>query len=386
MNIGIVTLYDNMNIGAALQAYALSQIIREMGHQCTDIRYVRVSNGMRDSAVNRKKRIKMLSKKNGWKTIVMKAAGRVLLFPQMRIRRERHAAFIRERIQLTEQRYVGLEQIKDTVGKFDCFICGSDNIWNRLRSDPTFFLSFVPDDVRKFSYAAGMSATSLTEEEQKWMIPLIERLDEISVRDSVGRELLSGLTKRVIREDLDPTMLYAGEEWRRLARRAEGIPDRFIFCYLLGDNVLARDAARAAVMKYRLPIVTLPHANAIHSSDFGFGDRRLYNVGPYEFLDLMDRAEYVITDSFHGMVFALLFHKQFVVFRRFLEGDARELNLRLDCLLKKCGIDNRIAEGVEKALDILEAPVEYDAVEQRIDKCRNDSLQYLRRMTSGTME
>ena len=381
MKIGIITLFDNGNLGAALQAHALSRVLQRMGHQCVDIRYERVSEGKSDAQANWIKRRKMLSTWKGCKEFAVKAICTIALRRKLAQRGRVFSRFISENITQSEKTYRGFTALARADQSFDCYICGSDNIWNKLKFDPTYFLAFVPDDIPKFSYAAGLSAKNLSDADQRRFLPLIERLDAVSVRDSIGVRLLRSLTDKPVREDVDPTLLLTADEWTRMRKPVENVPLHYIFCYLLGNNPDARKAARRLKQSTGLPIVNLPHATTIQSSDIGFGDVRKYDVDPAGFLTLVSGADYVITDSFHGSVFSILFNRNFVAFRRFRTGTEADLNLRLDCLMERVYLPRRIAVNTENALELLKEQIDYQPVNQRIQELRADSLEYLRQIT-----
>lgn len=386
MRIGIITLFDNGNAGAALQAYALNTVLRRMGHACVDIRYERVSEGQSDTQANWKKRRKMLRTPKGWIRFATKATLSILLMRKLKRRRCAVSAFVHQYIPQTQQTYRGMEALEDARLTFDAFICGSDNIWNKLKFDPAYLLAFVPDEVPKYSYAAGLSAKSFSPSDQQRFLPLINRLKAISVRDHIGVQLLRSLIDQPIREDVDPTLLLTREEWSSIAKKPCELPERYIFCYLLGNGADARQAARKMKQATGLPIVNIPHATSVQTQDVGFGDIRLYDVGPAEMLYLFAKASYVITDSFHGCIFSLIFEKQFAILRRFVSGPEVELNMRLDGLLDKVGLLTHMCENAEETVRALKIEIDFQPVRQKICALRNESFEYLKNITREVPE
>lgn len=378
MNIGIITLYDNGNLGAALQAYALNRVLREMGNSCETIRYRRLCDGKSDEEINRENRKLLLKSHNGRREFVIKAVVSVITKRRRKQRMERIHSFIEDYIPQSTESYSGVQQLCDVNSQYDAFICGSDNIWNRRRFDSSYFLSFVKKGKKRYSYAAGFSASELSDQEKEKIIPLIEQLDTISVRDPIGRELLQKLSRAEIREDLDPTMLLLSREWSKIAEPEPRLVKwKYIFCYLLGNGRDGRNAAKLLKEKTGMKIITLPHATTIQSNDVGFGDIKLWDVSPQRFIWLVENASYIITDSFHGCVFSILFEKQFCVFRRFTKSDESELNLRLDGILNKLGIIGRIANSPENGIEIIQKEINYNEVNKKIASYREQSIAYL---------
>lgn len=381
MYIGIITLYDNGNIGASLQAYALNYVIRSLGHECENIRYIRKVNGKTDSANSFKSRINLLLSKEGRKKFAAKLWGHIILRGKIKKRNKRIHEFSKEKIPQTIKSYYGVEELENEVFNYDCFICGSDNIWQKKRFDPAFFLSFVPDDKTKFSYAAGFSANTLKDEEVRKYIPLIERLDAISVREIFGADTLKKYTNRRIYQHVDPTLLLRREEWDEIRNFGCDVPPRYIFCYILGEESEPRGFAKWLSKKKNIPIVSLPHATSIQGKDFKFADYEKYDAGPAEFLNLVANAAYVITDSFHGCIFSSIYHKQFLAFRRFKNSDSSELDLRLEGLFYSLKMKSRIPVGSdEDAYSLLQEAIDYEKVDYEIDQLKDSSMSYLKRM------
>ena len=384
MRIGIITLFDNGNMGAALQAYALNAVLRQMGCVCEDIRYERVCDGQSDAQANRKKRREMLRSFKGCAAFATKAVCRLALRNKMAKRRQRFSDFLKQNIPQTQRAFRGVEALKGAELPYDMFICGSDNIWNKHKLDPAYFLAFVPEGVPKYSYAAGLSATGFSEKERECILPLVERLDAVSVRDGVGVRLLHSMTDKPIREDVDPTLLLSQDEWLKMAKPVQGLPKEYIFCYLLGNAPEGRRAAQILKKRTGLAIVNIPHATSFQGNDIGFGNHRLYDVGPAEYLSLISGASYVITDSFHGCVFSLIFEKQFVALRRFPKGPEFDLNMRLDCLLDNADLHGRIASDPGEAVCVLQDEIDYGAARQALSIRRGASMDYLRSIIEHT--
>ena len=245
MKIGIITLYDNGNLGAALQSYALNRVLREMGNSCETIRYRRLCDGKTDEEINRENRKLLLKNCHGRREFVIKAVFSVITKRRRKQRSDRIHSFVEDYIPQSASSYSGVQQLSEVNSLYDAFICGSDNIWNQHRFDPAYYLSFVERGKHRFSYAAGFSVTELSDKEQEKIIPLIEKLDTISVRDPIGRELLQKKSRAEIREDLDPTMLLPSREWSKIAEpEPRLVEQKYIFCYLLGNGRDGRNVAK----------------------------------------------------------------------------------------------------------------------------------------------
>lgn len=386
MKIGIITLFSNGNYGASLQAYALNRVVTDLGAECRDIRYNRISRGRTDSGNNWKMRFSLLADRNGRALFMKKAFLRLKYGEKLKRRRKKFLRFETTFIPQTEQIYTGVNELANAELDFDKFICGSDNIWNIHNYDPAYILSFVEDSSRKFSYAAGFSVTSLPAAQVKELMPLISRLSVISIRESDGYQFLRDyFPEEKLRLDLDPTLLLSPAQWSGISQKINHLPPEYIFCYIIGDETDARNAAKELSKETGIPIVNIPHATTLQISDRGFGDDELFDVGPQEFIYLIQNAKYIITDSYHGCIFSMLFHKKYLVFERFKEVDGKaNLNIRIKNLLDQFFVFERLMVNPESNVkDAMESPIDYDAFDSKLSDLRSDSIYYLESICKG---
>ena len=130
------------------------------------------------------------------------------------------------------------------------------------------------------------------------------------------------LPEKDIHVHIDPTLLLTAKDWSEVSKKVKNRPERYIFCYFLGQDKSYRDAAKKLSKNLNLPIVTLPYIkdHIVDDYDSDFGDIRDFSSGPAEFLDLIKNAELVVTDSFHATVFSIQFHTTFFALARFIDG------------------------------------------------------------------
>lgn len=319
--IGIIThYYDSPNYGGCLQAYALCRVIRDMGYNCEQISY-------RKCAPQKGRGIKALAKR---------MLERVLYGMKFR---ERKAVFVpfREAIPHSETVY-DAHTVSGCADKYDVFITGSDQVWNFKWYEPAFFLDFVDGAKTKLSYAASLGKSALSEEERDKIKKSLSDYAAVSVREQDAAEKLAPLTQKPVEWVLDPTLLLSREAWDAVAseRTAGG---RYLFCYFLGRDRRIRELATAYARAKGLTVVTMPHFPfSFVKNDLGFGDKKLYDVTPNDFIALIKNAECVFTDSFHAAVFSNLYEKDFFVFDRL---GASEMNSRILTLLPLFGSESR---------------------------------------------
>ena len=155
------------------------------------------------------------------------------------------------------------------------------------------------------------------------------------------------------------------------------IKEKYIFCYFLGNNPPHRAFANRFKEKTGYKLVALQHLDELVLSDIPFADIKPFNVGPAEFVNLIANAEYVLTDSFHGTIFSLLFKKQFFTFSRFESADKASTNSRIVSLLDIVGVKGRYIKASESVDDCLRRKIDFDYAHQRIKEIQEYSRNFL---------
>lgn len=346
MKVGIMTLFQNYNYGAALQAFALQRVIRDLGYDVETIQYTR-------TAVDTNKRDYI---SEFYHKCVRTIAG--LLLPSKHVplpsnqsgtRKRLFEQFINDNMKVSQKQYT-----KDTIAEscliYDTFVCGSDNIWNKNLFDSSFMLDFVPDDKAKVAYAPGMSTDSLTPSQQKLFIDPISRINHISCREKIGASVIEKYLQVKVPVVCDPTLLICTDKWREVENKPNyELPERYIFAYVCGRNELTNRAIYNLHLKTGLPVIVIPDMAENYNLD---SDEYMFlgDVGPAEFLYLVDHSNIVVTDSFHGTVFSCIFQKEFYSFDRFngkytvhlnqkdiQPSQNNEYSFRQDCTGRKLG-------------------------------------------------
>lgn len=257
---------------------------------------------------------------------------------------------------------------------YDAFVCGSDQIWNPDFNIPSYFLNFVQDDKSKVIYAASIGVPDLTRVQRHVYKKLLKKLDWISVREHEAQTLIQSLSEKKVELVLDPTLLLSKEEWKELIREEDNQEkfEPYIFCYFLGANEEKICAVKEFAQKNNLKVISVPFKNNIFVKEF----QTLQNgIGPKEFLDLINRAAYIVTDSFHACVFSIIFDKQFRVFTR--KAGNTNMNGRICTLLKYIQKSDFLIEPKELSKIKIEENCSYD--KRQIEELRRQSLQWLKR-------
>lgn len=300
--IKIITLHCPINYGAALQAYALKAYLKKEGYDADLIDY-------RPKYVTEKQAYTYAGSLAKSKNYIKKALYLIAKFPtRYRVKRN-FGRFLKSELCSTEVIYRSYEELKANPPVADVYICGSDQIWNTNMEngwDDSFFLSFVKQG-KKCSYAASMAISrELSVEESNRFKNQLDDFDAISVREQDAQKILLPIIKKDINWVLDPVYLLSAEQWITLANKEKPeAKGKYILLYPMGNGDSVNAVAQALSQKSGLPIYTISRSMKVKS------DRVFNGYSPYQFLQLLSGAEYVVTNSFHGTSFSIIFRKNF---------------------------------------------------------------------------
>ena len=332
MKIGIVTFWwSKDNYGQLLQCYALQKYLKDLGHDSFVIKYDYHDDIKSNSLFKR----------------ILKAFNPVLLLKYLQNKKRiekvhneytennRHFDdFRNNNITFSKPEYKSFFELRDNPPLADIYIVGSDQVWNyryfnlKRYINPlhVYFLDFGTKNIKRFSYAASWGRKKISSEYIKEIVPMLKKFDFISVREKTGIDLC----KKCGRDDAewvcDPTLLLTTEKYRDLYS-GESIrkpKNQYILLYMLNNcfNFDIQQVYDYAKSK-ELEVVYITGNGKIDSYT------KFFATIP-EWLYLVDNAEFVITNSFHCVVFSTIFHKQFAVIP--LCGPDKGMNARFESL------------------------------------------------------
>lgn len=358
--VGIITFYyRNYNYGGMLQAYALQKTIQSMGYKCEQISLLRnyeLSIGIK----NRIRNIYWFIKRMPLNFVTAKRNRRFKKF-QGEIP---HSSIIYD-----------CNTIQESNQIYDIFVCGSDQIWNDWNQSEKEIdcntLFFVNENKVKISYAASAGRMNFGDNFKNSISRGIRRLQYISVREHSSVELISKISKKKIEVVLDPVLLLEQESWKQLCSN-NSYKEPYVLCYLLGNDKAIEDSAIRFAKEYGLRIIILPFDNKIRINS----DKKCYydySAGPKEFLTLIRYAEFILTDSFHAMMFSVIFHKEFYVFLRQTMVQGQTMNSRVMDFLQEFAINHRIITGDKLKREV----IQYDPIWEKINTRKQESIKFL---------
>lgn len=282
-----------------------------------------------------------------------------------------------DKLKLFRDEYLSVLKIPDKihflnqVHEKDVFMAGSDQIWSMAMSStlsPWYTLQWtkeVPN--KKYSYAASIGLSRLTADQMHGYSIALALFDTISLRESQAVDLLASVFPQKVRQDLDPTLLYDSSFWREL-KAGRLINEPYIFVYMLRpDNNVIRLARRIAKEKQCKIIYT-----GLLADNYK-GVNTVCDAGIAEFLSYIDNAEVVITNSFHGTAFSVLFESPF------LSVKVESTSSRVESFLGMTGLMSQYVSDVNNPYSL---NVDFTDALQILERKRVVSLEYLKSICS----
>ncbi len=338
-----ITFHWADNYGAVLQSYALQHFLIQSGFNTEIINYIPL-------------RIKAIQ-------FIVNAKNRNF----RELKKSRNVSkFRKKELKLSKRRYFNNKSLFKCTDDYDIVICGSDQVWNPSftleaegKTTLSYFLNFLNSNTKRIGYAVSFGTEKLPDEMKEKVYPEIKKFSAIGVREQSGKDILSDVFKdaEVV---LDPTLLLKKGAYEALLH-GKTFNKQKVFCYILHDNQKVAEN----ICEYVKKIYNESYSSKTGKPDFGI----------YEWLYNIKNSEIVVTNSFHGIVFSVIFHKQFIG----IPVENSEMNDRIFTLLDKLNLSNRILtvyDG-EKIRKLANDRINYDEVDKILDKQRLKSRAFL---------
>lgn len=359
----ITTFFKAENYGAVLQAYALQTVIRNQGFFVEFLNY-------RDAAIENDYRLVRL-RWNSLYALMRSCAGALLYYTKNKKRHDKFIQFERSHLRIGETEYRYAESIKKNPPLADIYLTGSDQVWNtgitKGISD-IYTLNFGSGEILRVSYAASIGNDCLRVNETDLFRERLSRIDALSVREAAaGRCLESLLPEKEISVTLDPVLLRSREEWESDIEGIPAVKEKYILAYFVEADEEYRQIVSDLSAKTGLRVIHFEKRNKT--------ERTLCSVctaGPLEFVSLIKHAAYVVTTSFHGTAFSIIFHRKFWVVPH------RHTGTRVTGLLDLLKISDRAVGSFDefRARDYNQE-IEYVKADAILDRERKKSREWL---------
>lgn len=356
MKIGILTFHWANNYGAVLQAFALQNVLTDMGHtvEIIDYRPIWASDNQHITIQN--------------------SFGGIINAIGNKIRKETFNKFRKNYLHLSHNKC----QIGDTISDYDIVLTGSDQVFNpdiienNHSFDYMYLLQTVATGVSRCSYAASFGNSTLASKYQTKYKQLLSDFKHISVREHSGVNIINELGINAI-EVPDPTILLPdfkkiiGKQYPR---------QKYILSIIFQPDKHICNIQENFANKNNLPIKYI-----LSLKDILKGKRGFLYPSPKHWIQAIDNAEFVITDSFHCTLFCLLCHTPFITFS--LNGWGTDWSERIKNLLDRTGLQDRLLDyKTENINKFYNTPIDWEIVDVRLAKMKTIGLNYLKDITS----
>ncbi len=350
MNIAIITLYhESENYGGLFQAYALQKYLDTIGNSVVQIDYEKEEKKSIHGFFNKINKYGMLyCARRCFEIPLSMHRGRydnniLEKYYNLVARKKNKFAEFRNMIPHTE--LYNINTISEIGEKYDMYVAGSDQVWNPEYWCDSYFLKFVKGK-RKVAIAASTGVEKISKKHESYLRQCLQGFEYISVREYKSQTCIAPYCDKDISVVIDPVFLLDVSEWKKIEHKYDLGIENYIFCYLLGKEKKIHKKIRKISKKLGLPVVYLCFSQPKYYKDeCEFGDIRLYDVGPREFIYLLRNSQYVVTDSFHGTAFSILFNKQFWTLPRYHLGIKKSSN-RIKTILEMLDIKKRLISVV----------------------------------------
>lgn len=350
MKISILTFSKESNFGANLQCYALCKTLQSMGHQVDilDIQLPRIQFS--------------------WYTTLLQIPQDFLFL-----------LFRKKYLNYFTKKYKAADQLQNGQHKSDLYIVGSDQVWNpdiTKRLDPLiYFFSFLPDGVRRISYAASFGtdswqSSSLTDEVKA----LLHKFNALGVREQTGVTICKetfGIDAQLV---ADPTLLLTSYDEICGKYNLQHETNELVYFTFIRNKEEQRMIAEFSKANH-LQAVAMRSNRPIP----GFESRLYVSVAGW--LNSIRYAKLVVTNSFHSMVFCIIFHKKFVAVPAKVGRSIRQ-----EGLLEQLGMSDHFCKNTSdlyKTMEhVIQKDIDYTVIDKKIKKMREGSLDFLMEVCS----
>jgi hypothetical protein len=372
--VGIISYFNYYNYGSMLQGFALQYYIKSVTNdiECELINY----RGVPPTNSSKWRRLVTRVSRLGYYLLHTKEIYTKSKYAQKLAERNRYFdEFLQTMTVATKTLYHNKSQLIKNPPIYDIYVTGSDQTWSPNVSGgfdlSPMFLDFAVDGAKKVAYAPSLGVNSFTCEQELYIRKKLQGYSILSCRETGGAVMLSKILDKQIPAVVDPTLLLNKECWNTLAHSPR-IGKKYIFCYFLGNRQYYRSFAQQLSNQTGLPIYYIP----VNWHDFSDADNLLWNAGPLDFVGLINDAEYICTDSFHGVAFSSNLNKNFYAFVKHRGTADVGDNSRLFDYLKRIGLENRLLTQYDGG-EINIEDIDYSMANKKIAEEREFSYQYI---------
>lgn len=364
MKTATITFHAPNNNGSFFQAFALQQVLKnelQVENQIIDFRS--------EKQINQYSVLRPIHSKND-------IAKNVVSLTHYKSIKEHNLRFerMREHYLVMTKRCSTVEEVQKLAGKYDLIIAGSDQIWNTTAPDfsEAYLLPKVP--VKKIAYAVSLGSRSANTKLAEYK-DYLDAFAEISTRETSAKRILEKILKKDINIVLDPTFLLEKKDYEKIVSNQNPIVEGdYIFFYSISYPSDVLNVVRSVAKRSGMKVVTVfTSFHTIMCERYGIEVR--YNAGPEEFLNLISNAKMILTNSFHGTAFSIIYEKSFYHICETKNGRLQQDD-RIDGIIEALGIEN-CNVGINNIPSTIPR-FKYEDIDWKLIKLREESMKILR--------
>lgn len=364
--IGILTFHKSYNCGSMMQTYALQTTLKKIGKSSEIIDF---------SNEGQKKLYQVMFPNNSVKNIVKN----IIIYPhKKRIEHNnlKYEEFINNNFTVSKSKYTNMSELKDE--NYEAIIAGSDQIWNITidDADDAYFLPWVKN-AKKIAYAPSFGAKNImenTKDIEKYK-EYLNDFDYLSIRENNGKKWIKDLINKDVPVVIDPTLLLDEVDYTKLIKNQLKLPEKFIFYYSPHYENDINDLVNSISRKLKMPVIGF-NSKTFFVKMMNIKGFKLPDIeDPSVYLELIKKAEIVITTSFHGTIFSSIFQKKFWVVKN---GGMLKSDDRVYTLAKDLDLDDRIIPIKYDDTFDYDSNKNYDKYKILLSKKRVEAMSYLK--------
>lgn len=341
--IGIVTAHTGYNYGTYLQAYAMKKFLSQLGYDAQLVWQKTIGPAGRDVRIN--KILVMLTRmimNYRFLSGTVEGYTKNLAAEPSEKSKKMFDDFSANFLCVNEYSLNGLKRFarsRDVAA----VICGSDQIWSAssMYPDPLYYLQFVPEK-KRIAYAPSFGKSEVPDYNKKRIKKFLEKIPQISVRETAGVKIVKELTGKDVEVVPDPTLIVDWSEWQ------DNQKENFLLVYFLDEpmDYVVKDIKKiSSELNLRIKVVLTEHNGYSNLGQYEFED-----AGPKEFVEMISKAQFVCTDSFHGTIFSILCKTDFYTYPRNY-GKVQSQGSRIETLLDHYELQRRLRDKCEEYVD-----------------------------------
>ena len=363
----LVTCYVD-NYGACLQAYALQDTIKSLGHEVEILSYTPSDRVKQKNAINKIK-------------FGVREIYRLFRYKHYSFNFFSHYYFCKFRkkhLVFSETNYASEYDVINSKLEYRAYVVGSDQLWNPIihnyQNNRVYFLDFEKNGAKKIAYAPSVGIDKFPSKDlENDAINLLVDFDFLSCREETGAKLITQLMGKQCCQVLDPTFLLSASHWTDISGKRI-IDGDYAFIYRFGDSEIENEIIDEFVKNVNMPVYCLP----MSISDFKLKKINLLNpCGPCEFVNYIKNSKFVLTDSFHATAFSINLNVNFGCMLRNTSRDDNNMNSRIFDILELFNLSKRLISSKEFIKDILATEINFDEANTFLNKRRNECTKLL---------